>query len=283
MDQPTPSRKPVGLLSTLVHRIFDLLTSLLLYLISLGPLPKHVAFVMDGNRRYAKGRGKKVSQGHSEGFESLRRNLEVCLKLHIPAVTVYAFSIDNFRRSKDEVNHLMSLAKTKLLELSSHGDLLNKYGVRIRFIGRREMLPEDVRRGVEKMEAMTAGNRNGVLNVCSPYTSSDEATTAVRDTVQEIYDGSFPLQNVTHQRIFSNLETTQSIASISQQIEDCGKIDIFVRTSNVKRLSDFQMWQAGDDTQLHFVKTYWPDFGVTDFAPILLGWQQKVWLRSLGW
>ena len=81
--------------------------------------------------------------------------------------------------------------------------------------------------------------------------------------------------------LFSNMETCQSTESIFGNSVEGGKLDILVRTSNVKRLSDFMMWQADQDTQLHFVKTNWPEFGLTDILPILLGWQQKVWLRSL--
>lgn len=166
---------------------------------------------------------------------------------------------------------------------------------------------------------------SGVLNVCSPYTSRDETTTAIRDTVQEVYDGTLPLRwvgllrsssmllsdsrldantarNLTHSHIYQNLQTCQSIESVASRLEaDVGKIDIYVRTSDVRRLSDFQMWQvslrasgrrewgsglmtvqASGDTQLHFVKTYWPEFGLTDMLPILLGWQQKMWLRAVG-
>jgi ditrans,polycis-polyprenyl diphosphate synthase len=163
--------------------------------------------------------------------------LEICLKLKIPAVTVYAFSIDNFKRTQDEVDALMGLAKVKLSELAGHGyvhppielphgpwadnrDLLQQYGVRIRFVGRRDMLPRDVLEAVDRMEAMTAGNKkyvlilipngregkmdqeawlmnSGVLNVCSPYTARDETTTAIRNSVQEVYDGSLPLRYVS--------------------------------------------------------------------------------------
>ena len=135
-------------------------------------------------------------------------------------MTVYAFSIDNFKRTQEEVDALMGLAKVKLSELAGHGyvslfgegangrDLLHQYGVKIRFIGRRDMLPQDVLEAVDRMELMTSGNkkwviyrgealmRSGVLNVCSPYTARDETTTAIKNSVQEVYDGSLPLRYV---------------------------------------------------------------------------------------
>lgn len=103
------------------------------------------------------------------------------------------------------------------------------------------------------------------------------------------------IDSVTSQAIFDQLETSASARGVSTaSCPQSGKLDVLVRTSNVKRLSDFMMWQVGawarcsspqsnKDTQLHFVKTYWPEFGLTDMLPILLGWQQKAWLRSVGW
>ncbi|KAI9634977.1 Decaprenyl diphosphate synthase-like protein [Dioszegia hungarica] len=280
------------LLSVFLHRFHALATTVLLYLLSLGPMPKHVGFVMDGNRRYARGRGKRVVEGHTDGFQSLRRILEVCLKLRIRAVSIYAFSIDNFSRDEEEVAELMRLAKTRLMELCEHGDLLQKYGVRIRFIGRREMLPPDVRGAVEDMERLTARHTrralSGVLNVCCPYTSRDEILGAVKRTVRDsCSEGRISASDITSENIYGNLESCESISALripsaQARIDRSEDLDIFVRTSNVKRLSDFMMWQSSQDTQLHFVRTMWPEFGLTDMLPILLGWQQKVWLARLG-
>ncbi|RXK35752.1 di-trans,poly-cis-decaprenylcistransferase [Tremella mesenterica] len=266
-------------LSELVHRVHGFLTSLLIFIISLGPLPRHVGFVMDGNRRYARGRGKRAVQGHTDGFTSLRRVLQICLRLNIPVVTIFAFSIENFNRPKEEVDALMNLAKSRLMELCTHGDLLQIYGVRIRFIGNLDMLPADVREAARKMEALTADNDRGLLNVASPYTSRDEITTAVRDTVVEMR-GVFLPDVVSTETVFENLQTSRAISRLDKGGD--GKVDILVRTSGVQRLSDFLMWQCCEDTQIHFVRTHWPEFGLTDMLPILLGWQQKVWMSYWG-
>ncbi|ORX40033.1 putative undecaprenyl diphosphate synthase-domain-containing protein [Kockovaella imperatae] len=269
----------VDLLSAIVHRLHAALTTLLLFIVSLGPIPRHVGFVMDGNRRYAKGRGRRVAEGHSDGFDALKRTLEICLRLRIRAVSIYAFSIDNFKRDEKEVEALFRLAKTKLMELCQHDELLNAYGIRLRWIGRRDMFPPDMTECILKMEQMTEHNTAGVLNVCSPYTSRDEMTTAMRHVV----DGEMSTFN--SKDIFNHLETTESIRQLNHDAGteglDDGRLDILVRTSNVKRLSDFMMWQASEDTQLHFVQSKWPEFSLTDFLPILLGWQQKKWLRSI--
>ncbi|WVQ96451.1 di-trans,poly-cis-decaprenylcistransferase [Kwoniella sp. CBS 9459] len=274
------------LLTGTIHALFSIATTVLLYLISLGPIPQHVGFVMDGNRRYARISGKQVSEGHGDGFAALKRTLEICLRLRIRAVSVYAFAIDNFNRSESEVSALMRLAKERLAELCQHGELLEEYGVKIKFIGRIDMFPPDVQEAVRDMEEMTKHHKNGVLNVCGPYASRDEIASAMRDTVQAVHDGKLTPSEITSRHIFDNLGTSKAVSQVDKTLlsrpEDAKKLDILVRTSDVKRLSDFMMWQASEDTQLHFVKTYWPEFGLSDMIPILLGWQQKMWMRRLG-
>ncbi|WRT67835.1 di-trans,poly-cis-decaprenylcistransferase [Kwoniella shivajii] len=274
------------LIKSIVHFLFSVATTVLLFLISLGPIPQHIGFVMDGNRRYARVLGKKVSEGHGEGFTALKRTLEICLRLRIRVVSVYAFAIDNFNRSENEVSALMRLAKDRLAELCQHGELLEEYGVKIRFIGQTSLFPMDVQEAIKEMEEMTSHHKNGVLNVCSPYASRDEIASATKGTVQAVYDGELVPHGITSQDVFDRLGTSKAISQVNPKLfkrpEEAGKLDILVRTSDVKRLSDFMMWQASEDTQLHFVKTYWPEFGLSDMIPILLGWQQKQWMRQLG-
>ncbi|WWC62522.1 di-trans,poly-cis-decaprenylcistransferase [Kwoniella dejecticola CBS 10117] len=277
------------LLNTVVHFLFSIATTILLYLVSLGPIPQHVGFVMDGNRRYARGLGKEVSEGHGEGFAALKRTLEICLRLRIRAVSVYAFAIDNFSRSENEVSALMRLAKDRLAELCQHGELLEEYGVKIKFIGQISLFPPDVQQAVREMEEMTKHHKNGVLNVCAPYSSRDEITTSLQDTVQTVLrdSDSIRVNDIKSEDILRRLGTSKAVSEVDRALfsrpDESGKLDILVRTSNVKRLSDFMMWQASQDTQLHFVNTFWPEFGLSDMIPILLGWQQKQWIKHLGW
>lgn len=109
-------------------------------------------------------------------------------------VTIYAFSIENFKRSKYEVDALMEIAKLKLSQLAQHGDLLDRYGACIRILGQRELIKKDVLEAVDRAVAMTEHNKDAILNVCFPYTSHDEITTAIRDTVIE-YSKPLPSQN----------------------------------------------------------------------------------------
>ncbi|KAK7887511.1 cis-prenyltransferase [Exophiala xenobiotica] len=161
------------------------LRTLLIGALRQGPMPKHVAFVMDGNRRYAKTHRIETVEGHNLGFEALAKILEVCYKSGVTHVTIYAFSIENFKRTKYEVDALMDMAKIKLKQLVQHGELLDRYGARIRILGQRELIKPDVLEVVDRAVEMTSRNGTCVLNVCFPYTSREEITTAIRETVEE--------------------------------------------------------------------------------------------------
>lgn len=159
------------------------LRELLIGALRQGPIPQHVAFVMDGNRRFARSHKIETVEGHNLGFEALARILEVCYKSGVKVVTIYAFSIENFKRSKYEVDALMEMAKTKLGQLAQHGALLDRYGAAIRILGQRDLVKPDVLEAIDKAVLLTQGNKRAILNVCFPYTSRDEITTAVRNTV----------------------------------------------------------------------------------------------------
>ncbi|KAL6300239.1 Di-trans-poly-cis-decaprenylcistransferase [Sparassis latifolia] len=239
-----------------------------LAILAAGPIPQHVAFVMDGNRRYARKHGKYVREGHSEGFQALRRVLKVCLRLNIRCVSAYAFAIENFKRSPEEVDALMDLAENKLLELCQHGQLLDEYGVRLNVLGRKEMLPERVQVAVKQAEEATRHNTRAILNLCMPYGARDDIATAVHSAIQDALKQDPVPSEITEDDIESRLMTS-AVGS--------PPLDILVRTSGVRRLSDFFLWQCCEGTQLQFSEVYWPDFGLRDFVPIILDYQWKVW------
>ncbi|KAL5532839.1 RER2 [Sanghuangporus sanghuang] len=241
-----------------------------LAILAAGPIPRHVAFIMDGNRRYARGKHMETFRGHVDGFQTLRRLLEVCLDLDINCVSVYAFAIENFKRPQDEVQALMNLAKEKLYELCEKGNLLDKHGVRLCVVGRRSLLPPDVLKAVHKAESMTRHNNRAILNLCIPYASSDEMTTAIQTTVRSTLENNIDIDSISEKSIEANLMTTLSGSP---------PLDILVRTSGVRRLSDYMLWQCSEDTQIQFVPCYWPDFGMREFIPIILAYQRKIWKR----
>ncbi|KAH8713409.1 Dehydrodolichyl diphosphate synthase complex subunit SPAC4D7.04c [Beauveria bassiana] len=161
------------------------LRELLIGSLKQGPVPQHVAFEMDGNRRYARTHRMETVEGHHRGFEALARIMEICYKCGVKVVTVYAFSIENFNRPKYEVEGLMQLAKVKLEQLTTYGDILDRYGASVRVLGQRDMIRDDVLQVVDKAVARTKHNNKAVLNICFPYTSRAEITTAIRETVQD--------------------------------------------------------------------------------------------------
>lgn len=175
-------------------------TSFVLAMLSLGPCPRHVAFIMDGNRRWVKSlnsRGKTLHtpiSGHHSGFQALKRVLDLCLQLGgIEHVTVYAFAIDNFNRKKDEVSELMSLARQSLLELAGHGELLARHKARINVVGRVEMLPPDVQDAVRRIEDMTRSNSGCVCSGLPQSTSTFGADIDFTKTLQSHTEHLYPL------------------------------------------------------------------------------------------
>ncbi|KAL7412089.1 putative undecaprenyl diphosphate synthase-domain-containing protein [Mrakia frigida] len=249
--------------------IYTLLSRLLLSVLASGPIPKHVAFVMDGNRRFAKLRNRRVIEGHEQGFESLKNVLEVCLRLHIECVTIFVFSIENFSRPPEEVNGLMEMARGRFHELALQGQLLDRYSVRVNIIGNVSLLPEDVQKSVREMEELTRHNTRCILNVCMPYTSRDEITTSIRTTVASDVDPSL----ITPTLLTSNLPSN---------LLGSPPLDILIRTSGVKRLSDFLLWQCSQSTQIYFVQPFWPEFGMWEMSKILLSWQRGRWFGGQG-
>ena len=188
------------------------INSLLLSALRQGPVPKHMAFVMDGNRRYARHRRMETLEGHSQGFLTLARVLEMSYSLGVKVVTVYAFAVSNFQRSSYEVDGLLEMAKVKLQELTLEGELLERYGAKVQVLGERSLIRGDVLECIERAEGMTKHNTEcvtvgliqlihptsthyqpsgsnaacrAVLNICFPYGSREEITAAIRSTVEE--------------------------------------------------------------------------------------------------
>lgn len=183
---------------------------LLIRSLQCGPIPEHIAFVMDGNRRYARSRKLETVEGHNLGFEALAKILEVCYKSGVKCVTIYAFSIENFKRSRYEVDALMDMAKTKLVQMSAHGELFERYGAQVKVLGDRDLIREDVLKQVDKAVEMTKDNGKAVLNVCFPYTSREEITHSIRETVK---DYSHPPEKKKAKKMFSENHIQQTLRS----------------------------------------------------------------------
>ncbi|SCV68002.1 BQ2448_123 [Microbotryum intermedium] len=293
-DAPLPFRfSTSSFLSMIPDVLHGPLRTLLIHSLRLGPLPPHIAFIMDGNRRSARLRSLPVKVGHQEGFEALKRVLSFLLKLGICNVTVYAFSIENFNRPPDEVDTLMDMARERLVEICQKGALLDRHGVQIKILGRRDLLPEDVQIACSKAEELTKNNTKGVLNFCCPYTSQEEMLTSIKRA--SCLPPSYVHSNNPVHLLPPNLASILSSFSIpsthSEITDDClsshlytshsPPVDILLRTSAVSRLSDFLLYQSNEDTVLHFIEPNWPDIGVVDVLGPVLVYQSEEIVRRL--
>lgn len=234
-------------------------------IIKTGPIPKHVAMIMDGNRTYAKKHRLPLKEGHFAGANALVKVLEVCYKVGIEQVTIYAFSLENFNRSKEEVDTLFALLRDKLKVMSEHEDLYARYNkVRIRIIGNRSFIPEDILKDLENVEETTKdfGSKK-TLNVCFPYTARDEITYAIKTIASKRVSGELNDRNKI---------TTKTIEKNFYFGDDVPPLDILIRTSGHTRLSDFLLWQCTTECTIEFPDVLWPDFGFISIMSILFKW-----------
>lgn len=205
-----------------------------LEVIKSGKIPRHVAFIMDGNRRYAKKLHLNHStDGHVHGFDKLAQALQWCLDIGIEEVTVYAFSIENYKRSESEVNTLMQLAREKFNRFMEEKDELNKRGICIRMIGNWTLLPVDLQKCMADVMLLTENNTKAFLNVAFSYTSRDEITESIRDIVDGVKRNELEPNDITDDLIRRCMYSGRS-----------SDPDLLVRTSGESRLSDFLLWQV---------------------------------------
>ena len=207
--------------------------------------PRHVAVIMDGNGRWAKSRHLPRIAGHRKGAEAVRELVRSCTDLNIPFVTIYAFSSENWKRSPEEVSDLMSLLRYYLQREISD---LHKEGVRIRFIGDRDRLDNDIKMMIAGAESLTKDNQELTLSIALNYGSRREIVLAVRRIAQDIRSGRLDPDQVDEEGFASYLDTAE--------VPDP---DLLIRTSGEQRLSNFLLWQSAY-TELVFVPTLWPDF-----------------------
>lgn len=211
--------------------------------------PAHVAVIMDGNGRWAKSRGLPRTAGHKKGVDAVRRTVEAAGELGIDYLTIFSFSSENWRRPEEEVSDLMQLLR---FYLRSEIADLHRNGVRLRVIGDRSRLSNDITALIENAEALTGDNRKLTLVVALSYGSRQEITLAARRLAEEVRAGTLDPADITEDRFSEHLFTA-----------DIPDPDLIVRTSGEKRISNFLLWQAAY-AELVFVDTLWPDFTKRD-------------------
>lgn len=215
-----------------------------------------VAVIMDGNGRWAEARGLPVATGHREGTRALRRTVEAAIELGVRTLVVYAFSTENWGRPADEVADLMEiLGETIERELPD----LARQGVRTRFMGRRDRVPESLRADMERLEAETEHLDTLDLWIAFDYGGRDELVEAARRIAAE----GLPADAIDEAAVAARLSAPE-----------LGDVDLLVRTSGEHRLSNFLPWQAAY-AELVFADTLWPDFGADDLRQALAEFAQR--------
>lgn len=212
-------------------------------------LPKHIAIIMDGNRRWAKSKNIPVSFGHKEGAKTLEKIVRYANKIGIKYITVYAFSTENWKRTTEEVTALMNLFQSYLDDYSKRADSEN---IKVKIIGNRQGLSEKMQKSIEKCMERTKDNTGITFNIALNYGGRDEITNAVKQIAEKIQNKEINIEDITEQMISDNLYTAEQPDP-----------DLLIRTSGELRLSNFLPWQLAY-TEFLFVDKNWPDFNEKD-------------------
>lgn len=236
---------------------------------------EHVAIIQDGNRRYAKSKGIPQKEGHSLGALTTERVCDWCVEIGIKHLTVYAFSTENFHRDEDEKSYLFDIIGNKLDELRT-SEKIHKNKVRVRSIGRVEMLPLKLQRSISRVEAATKHYDGLFLNVALAYGGQCELADAARKLGKLIKEGKFKAKDLNEEIISRYLYPFDGIP--------VPKVDLIIRTGGENRTSNFLPWQAnGNECAAYFCAPYWPEFRKIDFLRALRTAQMRMpMIRSTG-
>ncbi|MDR2041839.1 MAG: isoprenyl transferase [Tannerella sp.] len=223
-------------------------------------LPQHVAIIMDGNGRWAKARGEDRSRGHREGVVSVRKVLEAATAISLKYLTVYTFSMENWRRPASEVQALMALLVSAVHRETP--DLM-KNNIRLRAIGDLPRLQEDVRQTLEDCIRQTSVNTGTMLTLALSYSSRWELTNAARLLAADALNGKITPEEISEERFAGYLTT-----------KDIPDPDLLIRTGGEHRISNFLLWQLSY-AELYFSDVYWPDFRENELYEAILYYQQR--------
>lgn len=243
--------------------------------ISARPIPQHIAFIMDGNRRFAKKWKLTEGGGHKAGFLAMSV-IKYCYEIGVKYVTVYAFSLDNFNRRPDEVQYVMDSMQEKIEGLLKELTIVNKYGVRILFIGDLKRLYEPVRLAAEKAMEATANNTNTYLLVCVAYTSSHEIPRAIYESCEEKSGGSRVMNGTGLMNGDHDVGGIIKVVDLEKHMYMgvAPDPDILVRSSGETRLSNFLLWQT-TNCLLYSPKALWPEMGIWEVVYGILEFQKN--------
>lgn len=216
-------------------------------------IPYHVGIILDGNGRWATERGLKRSEGHKAGFETLKILSKHVFTRGVKVLSVFAFSTENFNRTKDEVDYLMNLF---LKGFKSSIKEFNKNNIKVVFSGRKEPLSDKVYESMKSLEKETLNNTGGILNICLNYGGQTEIVDTTKKLINDVLDGKLKTEDITPEIFMKNL------------YNDLPPIDFLIRTSGEIRISNFMLFSLAY-AEMYFPHTYFPDFKEDEFDKAL--------------
>ena len=222
-------------------------------------LPNHVGIIMDGNGRWATNRGLKRSLGHKEGANNLEKLLDHIFNLGIKYVSVYAFSTENFKRDKEEVDYLMDLF-VKMFSLKKKIFIRNE--LKVIFSGRRDNLRDDVLNSIVKLEEATKDYKRGVFNICLNYGGRYEIIDMTKKIASLVKDGKIDIDSIDEELVNKYM------------YQELPPLDFVIRTSGEQRISNFMLWQASY-AEYYFPNTLFPDFTPDEFDKAIIEFQRR--------
>ncbi|MGI0140755.1 MAG: polyprenyl diphosphate synthase [Thermoplasmata archaeon] len=234
----------------------------LLELVLREPVPRHLAIIMDGNRRFAHDHNLLVPEGHLQGRKKLEDLLDWCLEVNLRVLTVFALSTENLQRSSDEVQSLMDLFERSFQEVAVD-ERVHRHQIRVRALGRRELLPDRVRAAIDLAESATSGYSNYHCNIAIAYGGRDEIVQAIRSIAAEVRDGRLRPDQIDGEMVSRHLYTAGEPDP-----------DLILRTSGEERVSNFLLWQSAY-SELYFSDVMWPGLTHFEFLRALRAYQTR--------
>ena len=226
-------------------------------------MPKHIALIMDGNRRFSKLQGNiDVVKGHEIGVDTLEKVLDWSIELGIEIITAYAFSTENFNRPEHEVEGLMNLFVVNFKRLVTH-EKIHRNEVRVKVVGRTELLPDNVKEAINEAEESTKHYTKRLFNIAIGYDGRLEIIDSFKKIIKDVQDGKISIDDVDEDLVSKNLYT-----------EGLDDPNLIIRTSGEERLSGFLLWQSSY-SELYFCETLWPELRKVDFIRAIRSYQAR--------
>ena len=247
-----------------IFRVYWLYEKWLYNQIKNKPLPKHVALILDGNRRWALSKGLEPWIGHKYGANVVYELLNWCLELKIPSITLYVLSIENLKRDSKEINELMKILEEKLKE-TLKDERIHKHKVNIKVIGKKELLPNRIIDLINEIEESTKNYSNFFLNIALAYGGRAEIIDAVKRISLDVFEKKISINEI-NENIFEKYLYTSNLPKPDP--------DLIIRTSGEERLSNFLLWQSAY-SELVFLDIYWPEFRKIDLLRAIRTYQKR--------